>query len=166
MITQPDNTILTQPKVSFLVGDYAILVADYRIEIPSLKAILDIRQGFWYDGASKPPILWNIPFCGTPWDADSLPAATVHDFLCKTRFVPRKLADEIFHELLIGNGVNRIKAYTFYRAVRVGAALGAGNPSEEEVAWARRLGGIQSKDESIDSELAIMAWTGRPKLDE
>lgn len=162
MITQPANTILAQPRVTFLTGDYAMLVDNYRLWIPSLKSFIDIYKGFWYDGASKPSILWNLPFVGTPWDADSLPAATVHDFLCHTRFVPRGVADGIWHELLLANGVNKAKAYTFYKAVRAGSICGIGKPSEEEVAWARRFGGLQSQDENLDTQISKWAISGAP----
>lgn len=161
MIQQPARTILPQPGVEMLSGDVGLLIRRYSIFIPSLTAQVDIKDGWWFDGASKPEILWNIPYCGTPWDADSLPAATVHDMLCVARAMPRWRADEVFYELLIANGVCKARAWTFYQAVRAGDHLGIGHPNEEQVAWARRFLSMQAKDEQCDLQLAAWFMEGK-----
>ena len=165
MIQQPPDTILPQPALKMLKGDVALLLQPFCIQIPSLTAQLDIRPGFWFDGASKPEILWNIPFCGTPWDADSLPAACTHDILCASRAMPRWRADEVFHELLLANGVCSARAWTFYKAVRAGDLLGIGHPTEEQVAWARRFLSMQAKDAYSDNQLAAWFVQGEAHLE-
>jgi hypothetical protein len=165
VIQQPPDTILPQPEIRFLAGDYGLVLRPFEIEIPSLTARVRIREGFWFDGASKPAWLWNIPFCGTPWDADSLPAAVTHDILCATRAMPRQRADLVFFELLRANGVCNARAWTFYQAVRAGDLVGIGHPTEEQVAWARHFLSMQATDETCDTQLAAWYMAGKANVE-
>ena len=164
MIQQPPDTLLPQPVLRMLRGDVAGLVQGFGIEIPSLTAKLSILPGYWFDGASKPSILWNLPYVGTPWDADSLPAACTHDILCSARAMPRWRADQVFYELLLLNGVGPVRAWSFYRAVRLGDFLGIGHPTEEQVVWARYFLSMQATDERCYQQMAAWFVEGKPAM--
>lgn len=78
-------------------------------------ACISIERGFRFDGASIPRALWSI--IGNPWQGEFLPAATVHDALYATEYVPRAVADKAFYDLLRRQGVGRAKAWAMYLAV-------------------------------------------------
>ncbi len=77
--------------------------------------------GYWYilpkefksDGASIPRF---VPL--KPYDKRWLFGAMVHDYLYRTQFVPRKIADAIFKKLL-QETAGKFYAYMFYLSVRV-----------------------------------------------
>jgi len=80
-----------------------------------------IRKGFVTDGASIPRMLWRI--VGHPFMGKVLPAALVHDGLYQTEALPRAECDAIFRELLLANGVNKVKAWSMWVGVRIGGGL-------------------------------------------
>ena len=75
---------------------------------------LYIKKGFRYDGPSGPT-------CDTP---NSMFAAVIHDalyLLMRESIIPRELqkeTDVLFRKLLIANGMNKIRAWFWYRGVR------------------------------------------------
>ena len=89
--------------------------------------LIDVSKGFTTDLASIPRIA-RLLF---PVNDLHRPAAVVHDWLyVRQRMLHRTLdshcwikredADLVFYELMLSAGVNRIKAWVMYRAVRVG----------------------------------------------
>lgn len=50
-------------------------------------------------------------------------AAVIHDFLCRKKNFPRKLADQIFLEAMRLRGVGKLKSRLMYWAVRIGAIV-------------------------------------------
>lgn len=107
----------------------------YRINIP---------EGFLYDGASVPRLVWTIT--GLRPDGLLRAAATVHDFLYEHKgYMPkgayqlwddgmdewvdakkkwsRKSADKMFARLLREAGVSKVKRRMAYKAVRIGGGL-------------------------------------------
>jgi len=47
-----------------------------------------------------------------------LRAAIVHDFICETKCLPRKLGDQYFHEIMLLDSVHRFNARGLWLAVR------------------------------------------------
>lgn len=91
------------------------LVEDYMAVYGSLTFYL--TAGFIFDGASIPVYARAITY--PPFHPDVLAAAIVHDYLYKTKPVNRKLADKIFYDRLIGNGVGKVKAKMMHLALRI-----------------------------------------------
>lgn len=54
---------------------------------------------------------------------DSLRAAIIHDFICETKCLPRKLADQYFYEILLLDGVSKFTARKYWLAVRAYALI-------------------------------------------
>lgn len=75
-----------------------------------------VPMGFKTDLASIPRIMW--PFFA-PSDYDCIAPAVLHDWhYCCSNEVDRKRADDIFYYALREHGMNRVKAYIYYLAVR------------------------------------------------
>ncbi|RMD97821.1 MAG: DUF1353 domain-containing protein [Bacteroidetes bacterium] len=93
------------PPVIFTVARAFVFSCRYgTVEIPA---------GMPTDGASVPrPMRWIFPPVG-----DYLRAAVVHDAALKQN--PRQVADEIFLEAMLYDGVPEWKAYTLFGAVRL-----------------------------------------------
>lgn len=75
-----------------------------------------IPKGWTFDGASIPPVFWNL--IGEPTEKDFRIPAMVHDWLYGERF-NRELSDEIFKELLDLDGVSVVHQHLMWLAVRV-----------------------------------------------
>lgn len=75
-----------------------------------------VKKGFHSDGASVPDFAWGI----IPPFGKHLLAAVLHDKLYRTTAydLTKKQADQIFHELMLQNGVSEQRAYLMYLAVR------------------------------------------------
>ncbi|HAT5973332.1 TPA: DUF1353 domain-containing protein [Legionella pneumophila] len=75
-----------------------------------------VPMGFKTDLASIPRIMWPV---FAPSDYDCIAPAVLHDWhYCCSNEVHRKRADDIFYYALIEHGMNRVKAYIYYLAVR------------------------------------------------
>jgi len=74
-----------------------------------------VDAGFTTDGASVPRFLWHV----LPPFGRYLKAAVIHDHLYVTREVSRKDADGIFRRMMREAGVNKVKRYTMWAAVRL-----------------------------------------------
>lgn len=72
-----------------------------------------IPDGFVFDGPSVP--FWALPFM--PVGRMFLPAA-LHDYLLSLAPKPKKGADKVFHKALLECGVDPVRAYICYLAVR------------------------------------------------
>ncbi len=83
------------------------------------------------DGLSIPKFLWRI--FGAPFASPYLAAGLVHDHYCKCSHDVanagnlkeakqlRHRADELFLEMLLFLGCNKVKAWAMFRGVRIGA---------------------------------------------
>ena len=91
------------------------LVEDYKATCEN--HIFYLPEGFVFDGASIPVYARAITY--PPFHPDVMAAAIVHDYLYKTKPVNRKLADLIFYERLLENGVSKIKAQMMHKALRL-----------------------------------------------
>jgi len=76
---------------------------------------ITIKEGFVTDFASIPRVFWNIV---SPYDKHAK-AAVIHDYLYKTRELPRRICDEIFLEAMEVLGVSWWKRNLMYYIVRV-----------------------------------------------
>ena len=72
-----------------------------------------IDKGFVTDFASVPRIFTPI----VPKMGKYNRATIVHDYLIVSGQVPRKEADEIFLDIMLKSGVNKIRAYVMFYAV-------------------------------------------------
>ncbi len=69
------------------------------------------------DGGSIPRWAWS--FVGGPFSGLYLKPAVIHDNLCRTKIVSRKLADKIFLRAMKDNKVNWFKRWYMYKAVKL-----------------------------------------------
>ncbi|MDD3593022.1 MAG: DUF1353 domain-containing protein [Candidatus Gastranaerophilales bacterium] len=71
-----------------------------------------VNKGYNWNGANIPRFLWRL--VGSQYDPAFLPASMVHDWLCENKdFIIKdgaKISSDIFRDILILYGVNRLKA--------------------------------------------------------
>ena len=79
--------------------------------------VFTIKKGFTFDGASIPPMFWDL--IGEPDDVRFLSAALVHDYLYGKRF-NREISDWVFRNFLEKECVWSLKATLMWAAVRIG----------------------------------------------
>lgn len=103
-----------------LLKDFTITVNNETITIPN---------GLQYDGASIPAIAWTITY--TPFHPMVMCPAICHDWLYANHQVEREVADKIFHQLLLDNGVGSKTAYLMYLGVRAGGGNAYKNKPED-----------------------------------
>ena len=93
----------------------------YRLNTAVIIEGVHIPEGFEWDGASIPRILWRI--VDSPFQPDLMVASLVHDYLYsqgdKSGY-DREGADRLFKKLLMANGVNSDLAETMYAGVKIG----------------------------------------------
>jgi len=87
--------------VSFQVGD----------------RLYHIPKGFKTDGASIPRFAWFTT--GTPFDPRHIRAAVIHDFMYQHGAISRQLADALFREMLLEDGVPEYLAGKMYWSLRL-----------------------------------------------
>lgn len=97
-------------------------------EDPDGSVIVEVAPGMETDGASIPRLLWRL--IGCPLRGRYAPAAIVHDALYREQPLSRRLADDLFLEMLLDLGVSRWRAWAMHRAVRLGG----------RAAWSRHAG--------------------------
>ena len=83
--------------------------------------LITAKAGFKFDGASIPKVFWSI--IGSPYTGNYQVPALIHDLLYSTEYFDRKTCDEIFLKLMEMYGVNCLKRYTMYWAVRAGGGF-------------------------------------------
>jgi len=108
-----------------------------RYELPGAGGwALIIQPGFTFDGASIPRFFWRV--IGHPFTGLTVPAALVHDALYATHRLPKHVADVLFRNLLIQNGVPPWRAKTMYQAVDRFGGKAYNRPTASQLAAARR----------------------------
>ena len=82
--------------------------------------VVIVPVGFESDGASVPRFFWRVVF--PPGDDKALRAAFAHDYIYRTHpdGWTRELADLMFHDLLIEDGIPKIRAELAWAGVRLG----------------------------------------------
>ena len=103
-VNQPDSNKLDTAYE--LREDFRIVYKGNYLRVPKF---------FQFDGASIPRFAHSI--IGTPFNPLFMEAAVVHDWLYHTHQISKKEADKLFYELLIKNGISKIKAKTMHKAV-------------------------------------------------
>lgn len=93
----------------FVCEDFSATLANGRV--------IKIPEGFWYNGASVPPLFWQITF--TPFDPRIIEAACIHDWLYTARCVERSIADQTLFAYLNRNGGGWLRPKLVRAAVRV-----------------------------------------------
>jgi hypothetical protein len=88
---------------------------DFSYENDYIKAT--VKAGFTTDGASIPKAFWSI--VGNPLENDLLNPAIIHDGLYTLMQLKRLECDKMLKEMLLFNGVSKIKAFFIYYAVRL-----------------------------------------------
>lgn len=80
--------------------------------------VIIVPAGFTTDFASVPrlPLIYSL--AGDTGHA----SAVVHDYLCRTKKLPRVLADKVFREALEVEGVPAWRRTLMYLGVRIGGA--------------------------------------------
>lgn len=109
--------MFVNPLVAINPDDTRTLMADWTATIGGVR--VTVPMGFTTDGASVPRFLWRIE--GHPFEAPRIYAAIRHDWHYSRGdpSVDRKAADRIYRNDLIALGVNPIKAYREYFAIRL-----------------------------------------------
>ena len=117
---------------------------------PDHALVVKVEAGFRFDFASVPSILWWAypPFGRRSNEYEN--ASLIHDWLYERRrawlgnrmvTVSRDVADSLFHEAMLHDGVRRSMAWVFMRAVRNAGGLvwrrDAGRRTRE--AWLTKL---------------------------
>jgi len=93
---------------------------------------LTIRHGYAWDGASGPTIDWPASQIIVP--------SLIHDVLCQAGRSghlysianAREHTDRLFYELLRERGMNFIRAYIWYRGVRIGSLMASHDKEVKE----------------------------------
>ena len=81
---------------------------------------IKLDKGFTSDGCTIPRFLWNM--LGCPHTPEYLPASLIHDYVLnnpETVIHNRNLSSRIFKQVLLNEGVNKIKAEIMYLAVDI-----------------------------------------------
>lgn len=81
---------------------------------------IEIEEGFETDGASTPFFVWPII---PPLDEETLEAVLVHDKICKSSSVPRRVAEALLVVFLVKSRCRRWKRHALYYACRFYAAF-------------------------------------------
>ena len=102
-------------KPYYLIQHIIVIV---RVDTQTYYIKLD--KGFTSDGCTIPRFLWNI--FGCPHTPKYLPASLIHDYVLnnpETVIHNRNLSSRIFKQVLLNEGVNKIKAETMYLTVDI-----------------------------------------------
>lgn len=106
---------IPSPRVEW-IGKRTVRLVDWWSVRTSLGT-LTVRPGATSDGTSTPSWMWSIPGLSA-FDGATFPASFAHDQLYAAELVERKVADELFHELLRKSGVGWFRSGLLYRAAR------------------------------------------------
>lgn len=106
-IDSPDLRMLSS-------GDWQLLASLSYFHRSGL--IITVPRGFITDLASIPRIFHSL----IPQHGSHSPAAILHDYLYATQEMSRKQADQMFCDVMKDTGVNIVRCYAMYLAVRIG----------------------------------------------
>lgn len=77
--------------------------------------IWSAKPGSIVDGASIPKFAWLI--IGSPFIGKYRRASVIHDVYCDNQTRPWQEVHWIFYQMMLADGVEKIKAWTMYQAV-------------------------------------------------
>jgi hypothetical protein len=126
---EPDLSILQPMKDKDKNQNTMTLYIDFSFYDPDGKR-WHVPKGEPTDGASIPKVLWTV--LGHPFDPDFINAAIIHDHFCREadksdtrelRDKLRKEADVMFYYACKADGCSRVKAFSMFKGVRIGASM-------------------------------------------
>jgi len=126
---EPDRSILQPMKDKDNNQNTMTLYIDFSFYDPDGKR-WHVPKGEPTDGASIPKVLWTV--LGHPFDPDFINAAIIHDHFCREadnsetrelRNKLRKAADVMFYYACKVDGCSRVKAFSMFKGVRIGASM-------------------------------------------
>jgi len=106
-------------------------------------AVIRVPKFFQYDGASIPPAAWQT--IGTPFDPRFMAPAVFHDWLYHTHQIAKDETDDLFYDLLVANGVNKVKASLMLAGVETFGNWYWDNDTDD-LAYLKRLAARIRKD--------------------
>ena len=114
----------------------------YKVDSPLVyereAQILQVNNGFDFDGASVPQMLWGLGL--SPMTGGYQRAACLHDALYASEHFNRKTCDELFLEAMKSDSVGYFKRYAMYNAVRIfGGAVWAKHNKDEVNAYRKYI---------------------------
>ena len=90
------------------------------VRVDTQTYYIKLDKGFTSDGCTMPRFLWNI--LGCPHTPEYLPASLIHDYVLNNPEMVihnRNLSSRIFKQVLLNEGVNKIKAEIMYLTVDI-----------------------------------------------
>lgn len=124
------------PVIQIVQGSRCRIMRDYFVTLDN-DAVLTIREGFSFDGASIPRAFWRL--IGHPFQMPLLVAATCHDALYSAELFPRAECDRIFLGLMRRVGIGRVKRNLVWLGVRSAGWAVWRRHTPETIAAARRI---------------------------
>lgn len=106
-----------------------------QLDRPWVCCGLIVSAGFESDGASVPRFLWGL--AGSHYEGDTLRAALWHDAAYSSEMWSRDVCDKGLYNILRLCGVNRVRAWLYYAAVRSFGWIVWRNHTEESIRRAR-----------------------------
>lgn len=112
----------------------------YKVDSPLVYErdgqIIQVNNGFDFDGASVPQMLWGLGL--SPMTGGYQRAACLHDALYASEYFEREKCDDIFLEAMESEGVQRFKRLAMYYAVRMfGGSVWKGHNHDEVKSYRR-----------------------------
>ena len=112
----------------------------YKVDSPLVyereNQIIQVNNGFDFDGASVPQMLWGLGL--SPMTGGYQRAACLHDALYASEYFEREMCDDIFLEAMESEGVSRFKRLAMYYAVRMfGGSVWKGHNHDEVKSYRR-----------------------------
>jgi hypothetical protein len=104
---------VSKPDANKLEEAYEVAQDD---DVSYKGTTIRVPKFFQYDGASIPASAWQL--IGSPFNPRFMTAAVFHDWLYHTHQIDRHAADDLFYDLLRGNGVGKTKAVVMREAVQ------------------------------------------------
>ena len=122
------NSFTKEPRISVnphnktkpfcLLNDIYYLSANFK---KNESYGIQINKGYNWNGANIPRFLWRV--VGSQYNPEFLPASMVHDWLCENKsFIVKngvQISSDIFKDILLLYGVNKLKAWIMASAVRM-----------------------------------------------
>jgi len=116
---KPRAKFLTPLRLQYIDGRTWKLEAPLEFRSVVAGCDLTVPAAFKTDFASIPRLFWRLlPPAGAGEHSAYGPAAVIHDYLYRTKSLPRAVADAVFLEAMAVLGVGYLTRYTFYWAVR------------------------------------------------
>ncbi len=109
---QFDNTV----KAEWIEGEKRLMRLLETVRFTDSKGKVWVAQEFSViDGASIPAFLWDD--VGPPFVGHYRRASVIHDVYCNNHLQPAQEVHDCFKEMMLADGVSKVKAEIMYQAV-------------------------------------------------